>query len=56
MFQKWTAFVFTESWSRDQLMQRAYLNFSKETQNRFWIHKFPQETPGETPEPIVCNI
>ena len=23
-FQKWTVFVFTESWSRDQVMQRAY--------------------------------
>ena len=24
MFQKWTVFVFAESWSRDQLMQKAY--------------------------------
>ena len=24
IFQKWTVFVFTESWSRDQVMQRAY--------------------------------
>ena len=28
-------------------MQRAYSNFCKETQNRFWIHKFPQETHPE---------
>ena len=26
MFQKWTIFVFTESWSHDQLMQKAYLD------------------------------
>ena len=25
MFQKWTVFVFNESLSRDQVMQRAYL-------------------------------
>ena len=25
MFQKWTVFMFTESWSRDQVMQRAHL-------------------------------
>ena len=24
MFQKWTIFVFTEGWSRDQVTQRAY--------------------------------
>ena len=24
MFQKWTVFVFAESWSHDQLMQKAY--------------------------------
>ena len=24
IFQKWTIFVFTDSWSRDQVMQRAY--------------------------------
>ena len=24
IFQKWTVFVFTESWLRDQVMQRAY--------------------------------
>ena len=24
MFQKWTVFVFAKSWSRDQLMQKAY--------------------------------
>ena len=26
MFQKWTVFVFTKSWSRGQLMQKAYLD------------------------------
>ena len=26
MFQKRTVFVFTESWSRDQLTQKAYLD------------------------------
>ena len=26
IFQKWTVFVFTESWSRDQLMQKAYFH------------------------------
>ena len=26
IFQKWIVFVFTESWSRDQVMQRAYSN------------------------------
>ena len=24
IFQKWTVFVFNESWSHDQVMQRAY--------------------------------
>ena len=24
LFQKWIIFVFTDSWSRDQVMQRAY--------------------------------
>ena len=28
-------------------MQRAYSIFCKQTQNRFWIHKFPQETDPE---------
>ena len=29
-------------------------NFSKETQNRFWIHKFPRETPWEVPQPMFA--
>ena len=24
LFEKWTIFVFTDSWSHDQVMQRAY--------------------------------
>ena len=28
IFQKWTVFMFTESWSRDQVMQRAYWNWT----------------------------
>ena len=33
MFQKRTLFVFTESWSRDQLMEKAYNN-----NNIFHLH------------------
>ena len=31
IFPKWTVFVLTESWSGDQLMQKAYCNKSAET-------------------------
>ena len=40
IFQKWTAFVFTESWSPDQVMQRVY---SKQLTVRAWSHELRKQ-------------
>ena len=54
IFQKQTAFVFTESWSRDQLLQKAYHRTSwcikKVPHYFYWKHM------GTTDENLNLNI
>ena len=38
-FQKWTVLMFTESWSRDQVMQRAYWN-NRSFERLFYVFLF----------------